>query len=309
VDCRYGGRQRHYARDVPIPGQRDGQRRAAARSICAGRNPCALGSYRLKRRWRQQRRYRRARSGRGHNRRRRGLRAVPEPTLTGLAALPPPDALIFDLDGTLVDTVETRIEAWLRVFDDEGIPADRDHIAGLIGADGKKLTREVAGRNGRELTDADQERIDKRSGEIYDELNTNPKPTDGARSLLVALERSQLKWAIATSSRAAQTLASIAALDLPEPPLIVDGSHVVHAKPAPDLLLLAARKLRSEPANCWYVGDSTWDMLAAVAARMVAVGVAYGAADESELTEAGADAVTSLGDLESDLAERGLLRD
>ena len=118
--------------------------------------------------------------------------------------------MIFDLDGTLVDTVDTRIEAWLRTFEEEGIAADRDHVAGLIGADGKKLAREVAQRDGRTLTDEDAERIDKRSGEIYDELNTAPEPTCGARSLLVALERSALKWAIATSSRAEQTTASIA---------------------------------------------------------------------------------------------------
>ena len=228
--------------------------------------------------------------------------------LTGLAGLPPPDALIFDLDGTLVDTVETRIEAWLRTFEEDSIPADRKHVASLIGADGKKLARDVAERAGRRLSDDEQERIDKRSGEIYDELNTNPVPTAGARSLLVALDRSPLKWAIATSSRAQQTKVSIAALDLPQKPLIIDGSHVEHAKPAPDLLLLAAKKVATAPSHCWYVGDSTWDMRAAVAAGMVAVGVAYGAADESELTDAGADAVTSLGDVESNLRDRGLLR-
>ncbi len=117
-----------------------------------------------------------------------------------------------------------------------------------------------------------------------------------------------MKWAIATSSRAAQTRVSVAALELPEPPLVVDGSHVEHAKPAPDLLLLAAERVEERPSTCWYVGDSTWDMRAAVAAGMVAVGVTYGAADESDLIDAGADVVTSLGELESELRDRGLLR-
>jgi HAD superfamily hydrolase (TIGR01509 family) len=228
--------------------------------------------------------------------------------VSGLASLPSPEALIFDLDGTLIDTVDTRIEAWLRVFEEEDIPADRDHVAGLIGADGKKLTRDVAERVGRSVNDDDAERIDKRSGQIYDELNKSPKPTAGARSLLVALERSDLKWAIATSSRAEQTRTSIAALELPEDPQIVDGSHVENAKPAPDLLLLAARRLNVGPERCWYVGDSTWDMRAAGSAEMVAVGVAYGAADESDLTKAGADAVTTLTEMESELRGRGLLR-
>jgi HAD superfamily hydrolase (TIGR01509 family) len=177
----------------------------------------------------------------------------------------------------------------------------------LIGADGKKLAREVAERAGRDLSEEDQERIDKRSGEIYDELNTDPRPTAGARSLLVALERSYLKWAIATSSRAEQTKVSIAALELPQEPTIVDGSHVEHAKPAPDLLLVAAERLEAEPQNCWYVGDSVWDMRAAVAAYMVAVGVPYGAATEDDLRRAGAAEVAPLGDLESELRVRGLL--
>ena len=227
--------------------------------------------------------------------------------MSGLASLREPRALIFDLDGTLVDTVETRIESWLRVFEEEAVPADRDHVAGLIGADGKKLARDVAERAGRQLRDEDAERIDKRSGEIYDEINTHPKPTVGARSLLVALERSDLKWAIATSSRAEQTKVSIAALELPEEPKIVDGSHVENAKPAPDLLLLAARNLDTRPEESWYVGDSTWDMRAARGAHMVAVGVAYGAADESDLTDAGANAVSTLSNLESELRDRGLL--
>jgi HAD superfamily hydrolase (TIGR01509 family) len=177
----------------------------------------------------------------------------------------------------------------------------------LIGADGKKLAREVAERAGRGLSEEDQERVDKRSGEIYDEINTDPRPTAGARSLLVALEHSSLKWAIATSSRAEQTKVSIAALELPQEPTIVDGSHVEHAKPAPGLLLVAAERLEAEPQNCWYVGDSVWDMRAAVAAYMVAVGVPYGAATEDDLRRAGAAEVAPLGDLESELRVRGLL--
>jgi HAD superfamily hydrolase (TIGR01509 family) len=195
----------------------------------------------------------------------------------------------------------------LRAFEDENIPADRDQVAELIGADGKKLVREVAQRAGRTVSDEDQERIDKRAGEIYDELNTDPHPTYGARSLLLALEKSSLKWAIATSSRAEQTKVSIASLELPQEPLIVDGSHVEHAKPAPDLLLRAAEKLKTRPNACWYIGDSTWDMRAATSAGMVALGVAYGAANDDDLIGAGADAVTTLADVESDLRERGLL--
>ena len=82
------------------------------------------------------------------------------------------------------------------------------------------------------------------------------------------------------------------ALGLDHEPRIVDGSAVEHAKPAPDLLLLAARRLGVDPALCWYVGDSTWDVRAAVAAGMTAVSVLAGAAvDAAALREAGADVV------------------
>jgi len=124
--------------------------------------------------------------------------------------LPTPAALIFDLDGTLVDTVDLRIESWLRTFREERIQATHAEVAPLIGSDGKNLARDVAQRAGRSLSDDDAERMDKRSGEIYDKLNTNPKPTRGSRSLLIALERSPLKWAIGTSSRAASRAASAA---------------------------------------------------------------------------------------------------
>jgi HAD superfamily hydrolase (TIGR01509 family) len=221
--------------------------------------------------------------------------------------LPDPGALVFDLDGTLVDTVATRIDAWLRVFAEESIEADTEQVALLIGADGKRLARTIAHESGRELSEGDAERIDARSGAIYDELNSHPRPIDGARSLLVALEHSALPWAIATSSRAEQVGVSVAALELPEPPLIVDGSHVEHAKPAPDLLLLVAERLEMAPGQCWYVGDATWDMRAAKAAGMVAIGVPYGAADEAALSEAGADAVSALDDLEAELRRRALV--
>ena len=97
---------------------------------------------------------------------------------------------------------------------------------------------------------------------------------------------------LATSSRAEQVAVSIAALGLSVRPRVVDGSRVAHAKPAPDLLLLAAEELAADPAATWYVGDATWDMRAAVAAGMVPIAVLAGAAvDEVALRSAGASIV------------------
>jgi HAD superfamily hydrolase (TIGR01509 family) len=209
-----------------------------------------------------------------------------------VTALPAPGALVFDLDGTLVDTVPVRIAAWLAAFAAAGIEASRDELAPMIGSDGRRLAREIAAAHARELDADATEALDRHAGELHDQLNRDPQPLPGARELLDALERHGVTWAIATSSRREQVRASIAALRLGHEPLIVDGSHVEHAKPAPDLLLLAARQLRLAPETCWYIGDATWDMRSAVAAGMPAIGVTAGAAvDRDALRRAGASVV------------------
>ena len=193
------------------------------------------------------------------------------------------------------------------MFKEVGLPAEREHVARLIGSDGKRLAREVADVAGRPIDNDRAEAIDRRAGQIYDQLNTHPKPVPGAHNLLSALAGSRLAWAIATSSRAEQVGTSVAALRLPHKPRIIDGSHVEHAKPAPDLLLLAAEQLDVPSRSCWYVGDSTWDMRAARAATMVPLGVAYGAVDGKTLRAAGAQAVTTFRSLQADLERRGLI--
>jgi HAD superfamily hydrolase (TIGR01509 family) len=212
-----------------------------------------------------------------------------------------PRAMIFDLDGTLVDTVERRIVAWLQAFEEAGFPASRAAVAPLIGSDGRWLARRIAAEAGDDLDDDRAEQVDKRSGAIYQALNVDPQPLPGARELLASLDAAGLAWAIATSSRRDQVKASVDALALSAEPMVVDGSHVSHAKPEPDLLLLAARQLGVSPAESWCVGDSTFDMQAAVAAGMRGVGVTTGSAARDALQDAGAAEV--LGSLE-ELAKR-----
>jgi HAD superfamily hydrolase (TIGR01509 family) len=223
-----------------------------------------------------------------------------------LAQLPVPQAVLFDLDGTLVDTVETRIDAWLAALEEAGLPTTHERLGPLIGVDGKRLAREIAAFDGVSLDEDRAETIDKRSGELYERLNHSPRPLPGVRELVTAIEARHLKWAIATSSRKAQVKTSVAALGLAAEPTIVDASHVEHAKPEPDLLLRAAEELEVEPARCWYIGDSTWDMVAAVAAGMIPIGVTAGAAvDEAALRGAGAaEVVGSLLELAQSLEQR-----
>jgi HAD superfamily hydrolase (TIGR01509 family) len=211
--------------------------------------------------------------------------------LPDIRDLPLPAAVVFDLDGTLVDTVETRIAAWLETFEGVGLPATREILVPLIGLDGRRLAREVAALAGTPIDFDRSEAIDKLSGEIYERRNSAPKPLPGVGEVVQAIEARQLKWSIATSSRKDQVATSVNALGLPHEPSIVDASHVEHAKPEPDLLLRAAEELDLEPGRCWYVGDSTWDMVAAVAAGMIPIGVTAGSVVDA-IVLAGAGAAT-----------------
>jgi HAD superfamily hydrolase (TIGR01509 family) len=200
-----------------------------------------------------------------------------------------PAAVVFDLDGTLVDTVDARIDGWAATFAEAGIPVTRDQLRPMIGMDGVRLALEIADAAGTSLDRPAAMDLDQRAGAAFDERNRDPCPLPGVHETLARLERRGLTWAIATSSRAEQVTASVRALGLERAPRIVDGSSVEHAKPAPDLLLHAARELGVEPEASWYVGDSTWDMRAAVAAGMRPIAVTAGAAvDADALRGAGA---------------------
>jgi HAD superfamily hydrolase (TIGR01509 family) len=219
-----------------------------------------------------------------------------------------PAALVFDLDGTIVDTVGTRVDAWLRTFAEVGIPADRTHLGTLIGSDGKRLAIEVAEVAGRRIDDVKAEAIDRRAGQLFGELNTDPRPLPGIREIIAALEGAGIPWTIATSSRAEQVQQSLAPLGLAHLPPLADGSQVKHAKPAPDVLLLAADLLGVPARRCWYVGDATWDMLAARAAAMTGIGITTGAADAITLRRAGAAIVhPTIVELHAALVDRRVL--
>lgn len=219
--------------------------------------------------------------------------------------LPRPDGLIFDLDGTLVDTVSARIAGWVEALEAAGIRATHQVIAPMIGMDGRRLAREVAAAGGRSLSEAETEIVDRAAGAAFDRRNVRPRALPGVQQVLAVIEAAGLPWVIATSSRKEQVTVSVAALGLASTPGITDGSHVAHAKPAPDLLLLAATRLGLEPARCWAIGDSTWDMRATVAAGMTAIGVTAGSAVAAEaLEEAGASLVlATLAELGRVLAE------
>jgi HAD superfamily hydrolase (TIGR01509 family) len=202
-----------------------------------------------------------------------------------------PHAIIFDLDGTLVDTVGTRVEAWMAVFPQWGIEPEPEFLAPLMGSDGKYLARMTAEHYGVELAPGDDASIDREAGRQFRVLNADPHALPAVRELLESLTDQGIPWAVATSSLPEDAQASVRSLRLSSEPLVCDGADVEHAKPAPDLLLKAAHLLEVEPAETWYVGDSRWDMVAAKAAGMRAVAVLTGATSEVVLSESGADVI------------------
>jgi phosphoglycolate phosphatase len=225
-----------------------------------------------------------------------------------LPELPDPQALLFDLDGTLVDTLPVRAEAWRRASAQFGLSIDPAILPRLLGSDGRWLAGEIGRAAGRELDWVAADQLDRSAGDIFDELNGSPATLPGATELLTLLEASSVSFVIATASQPGQAAVSVAALRLPAPPPVVDAGTVKHAKPAPDLLLAAATHVGVAPERCWYVGDSTWDMMASVAAGMPGIGVTTGATDAAGLRASGAAAVIAgLSALRDELRRRGLV--
>lgn len=208
-----------------------------------------------------------------------------------MTTLRAPRAVIFDLDGTLVDTVGTRVEAWMDTFPLFGIHPAPDFLAPLMGSDGKFLARTVAEHYGVPIAPGMDVEIDIEAGRRFRIRNAHPRALPAATETLDLLTARGVPWAVATSSLPDDALESVQSLGLATLPLICDGADVEHAKPAPDLLLKAAGLLDTPPEDAWYVGDSRWDMLAAAAAGMAAVGVLTGATSETELRASGAGVI------------------
>ncbi len=197
-------------------------------------------------------------------------------------------ALIFDLDGTLVDTVYAHVFAWQRALAEEGMPIEGWRIHRRIGMSGGLFARGVAREVGRELSDEEIEAIQIRHGAIFRELLPERRPLPGARELLQELRARRIVHGIATSGRRPEIDRSLAALGVGEETVVVDRGDVARAKPEPDLFLACQRALGVEVDDCYVVGDAVWDLLAARRARMLSVGLLSGGYGADELLAAGA---------------------
>ena len=197
-------------------------------------------------------------------------------------------AVIFDLDGTLVDTVYGHTLAWQRVLSEAGLHIQGWKIHRLIGMSGGLLTKAAGHEIGRDLADAEVERLQKRHGEVYRELLPERRPLPGAVELLRHLRRARIPHGIATSGKREDAKPSLATLEAPDDLVVVDRGDVERAKPEPDLFLACRERLGVPAEECYVIGDAVWDLLAARRASMLGVGLLTGGYGEQELAQAGA---------------------
>jgi len=197
-------------------------------------------------------------------------------------------AFLFDLDGTLVDSVYQHVLAWREALEQAGLPLAVWRIHRRIGMSGGLFVNALARETGRHLTQEETDRIQQWHSEAFRQYAGQVRPLPGARELMSFLAEAKVPHAIATSGyresarRSADTL-GIAA-DVP----LISRDQVARAKPDPDLFLAAAEELGVPIEHSIVVGDSIWDLLAARRARALGVGLLSGGYGEDELQQAGA---------------------
>lgn len=198
-------------------------------------------------------------------------------------------AFLFDLDGTLIDSVYQHVLAWRKALDVVGIDLPVWKIHRRIGMSGGLFVTALAREIDHPLTAEETTRMGELHAEFFAPLASDVRVLPGAKELLQTLTDRQVPWAIATSGHirsARHGLEMLGVLDGPAP--IITRDLVRYAKPDPDLFLAAAAKLGIDIRDAWVVGDSIWDLLAAQRARALGIGVRSGGYGGQELLEAGA---------------------
>jgi HAD superfamily hydrolase (TIGR01509 family) len=197
-------------------------------------------------------------------------------------------AFLFDLDGTLVDSVYQHVIAWRAALERAGIELAVWRIHRRIGMSGGLLINALLRETGRPVTTDQRKELGRFHREEYAKLVGQVRPLPGARELLAYLTEVNVPWAIATSSGKESARPALEMLGVgPDAPLIT-RDQVEHAKPDPDLFLAAARRLDVPIERSIVVGDSVWDLLAARRASSLGVGLLSGGYGDDELARAGA---------------------
>jgi HAD superfamily hydrolase (TIGR01549 family) len=212
--------------------------------------------------------------------------------------------VIFDVDGTLIDTNPAHVLAWRRAFERLGHDVPTERIEVEIGKGGDKLVPSILGdeaevRIGEALRRAQNEEF------LSITRSERFRIYPGVPEIFGALRERGIRTALATSSNEkhlAATLAS-AGLDLTKlATVVVTKSDADESKPAPDIVLAAVEELKLSAGDCAMVGDTIYDAEACESAGVVFLGVLSGGTPEAELLEAGAIAVwRDIGHLLQDL--------
>jgi HAD superfamily hydrolase (TIGR01509 family) len=197
-------------------------------------------------------------------------------------------ALLFDLDGTLIDSVYQHVLAWREALEEGGIKLSVWRIHRRIGMSGGLFLSALSRETGHRVTPEEAGRLQRLHEEAYTRLIAQVRPLPGARDLLAYLSQARVPWAIATSGRLKTAGPALEVLGVgPEVP-IVTRDQVRHAKPDPDLFLTAAERLGVMMNASIVVGDSVWDLLAARRAQALGIGLLSGGYGQDELERAGA---------------------
>jgi HAD superfamily hydrolase (TIGR01509 family) len=198
-------------------------------------------------------------------------------------------SFLFDLDGTLVDSVYQHVLAWQEALHAAGIELSVWRIHRKIGMSGGLFTEMLLRETPLEITPTLLETLQRQHAQAYARLARWVRPLPGAKELLRYLTRVGIPWAIATSGRMGTAKFNLDALAVDAALVpVVTRDDVRHAKPDPDLFLAAATRLGVAIESAVIVGDSIWDMLAARRARGLGVGLLSGGYGQDELERSGA---------------------
>lgn len=197
-------------------------------------------------------------------------------------------AFLFDLDGTLVDSVYQHVLAWREAMAAVGIELAVWTIHRRIGMSGGLMANAILRETGHALTAEEAGRLLRLHADAYARLAGQVRPLPGARELLAYLTQAGVPWSIATSARIESARPTLEGLGVGPDVPIVTRDEVEHAKPDPDLFLAAAERLGVPIGDSVVVGDSVWDLLAARRARALGVGLLSGGYGKEELERAGA---------------------
>ena len=190
---------------------------------------------------------------------------------------------LFDLDGTLVDSVYEHVLAWKQALDAEGLELSVWRIHRKIGMSGGLFTNQLARETGVALDEARLARLSAAHAAAYRGMGaTHPAAARRARVARLSQRQMRIPWAIATSGRMETAGVNLAALGVdPAKAVVVTRDQVAHAKPDPDLFLAAAARLGAPIETAYVIGDSIWDMLAAARCRALGIGLLSGGYGET----------------------------